>query len=227
MANLQVLCSYDGPNGIPSCANKAMQVDVLQKQYGLAGPIVTDCGAIPGMMCSLNFSATPEQAVADALHAGVAIDCGPYGGPCDNGHGVQQGGNASFGLPSTMHKAVAQGLITIDEVNDAFKTAYRTLFRAGLFDPPAQVPWTSIGLSSYGSEQHRRLAYELALQSMVLLENHPLSGVGELTGTEFEPPAMMLPLRSGLKLAVLGPQVGPVPCIRTTRLCSCAARTAL
>ena len=54
--------------------NKALQVDVLQKQYGLVGPIVTDCGAIPGMMCSLNFSATPENAVADAINAGVAID---------------------------------------------------------------------------------------------------------------------------------------------------------
>ena len=97
------MCSYDGPNGIPSCGNKALQVDVLQKEYllresilsiytyileyhanqrstcpyisihdtfmthlfmhllivwsryGLAGPIVTDCGAIPGMMCSLNY----------------------------------------------------------------------------------------------------------------------------------------------------------------------------
>ena len=66
---LGVMCSYDGPNGIPSCGNKALQVDVLQKQYGLAGPIVTDCGAIPGMLCSLNFSATPEQAVADAIKA--------------------------------------------------------------------------------------------------------------------------------------------------------------
>ena len=109
---LGIMCSYDGPNGIPSCGNQALQVGVLQKQYGLAGPIVTDCGAIPGMMCSLNYSATPEQAVADALHAGVAIDCGPFGGPCDNGHGLQQGGNASFGLPSTMNGAVKQGLIT-------------------------------------------------------------------------------------------------------------------
>ena len=27
------MCSYDGPNGIPSCGNKALQVDVLQKEY--------------------------------------------------------------------------------------------------------------------------------------------------------------------------------------------------
>ena len=164
-------------------------------------------GAIPGFLCSLNFSSTPEHAVADALTAGVAIDCGPFGGPCDNGHGIQQGGNASYGLPSTMHAAVAQGLITEAMVNEAFKTAYRVLFRAGLFDPPEQVPWASIGMEDYGSAEHRRLAYEMATQSIVLLENSP-----KVAGR----PEPMLPLRAGLKLAVLG---------RCTQLCSMLSLT--
>jgi beta-glucosidase-like glycosyl hydrolase len=77
------------------------------------------------------------------------------------------------------------------QVDEAFKTAYRVLFRAGLFDPPEAVPWTRIGLDEYGSAEHRALAHELTLQSMVLLENTNNT----------------LPLkRGGLKLAVLGPQ---------------------
>ena len=195
--------------------NKALQVDVLQKQYGLVGPIVTDCGAIPGMMCSLNFSATPENAVADAINAGVAIDCGPFGGLCDNGHGLQPGNITSFGMPSVMHSAVQQKLVTAKQIDDAFKTAYRVLFRAGLFDPPEyavnssietvlwlasdvvcrvavfrRVPWTDIGLDEYGAHNHRALAHDLTLQSMVLLENANET----------------LPLKSGLKVAVVGPQ---------------------
>jgi hypothetical protein len=35
------MCSYDGPNGIPSCGNKALQVDVLQKEYLLRESIHT------------------------------------------------------------------------------------------------------------------------------------------------------------------------------------------
>jgi hypothetical protein len=35
------MCSYDGPNGIPSCGNKALQVDVLQKEYLLWESIVS------------------------------------------------------------------------------------------------------------------------------------------------------------------------------------------
>ena len=84
-------------------------------------------------------------------------------------------------------------------MNEAFKTVYRVLFRAGLFDPPEKVPWTKIGLESYGSPEHRQLAYELALQSIVLLENRPND-----SSIAAKP---MLPLTTGLKVAVLGPQV--------------------
>jgi len=35
------MCSYDGPNGIPSCGNKALQVDVLQKEYLLRESILS------------------------------------------------------------------------------------------------------------------------------------------------------------------------------------------
>ena len=45
-------------------------VDVLQTQYGLAGPIVTDCGAIPGFICEHNYSLSNEQAVSAALASG-------------------------------------------------------------------------------------------------------------------------------------------------------------
>ena len=49
--------SYDAPNGVPSCANEALQVELLQKRFGLAGPVVTDCGAIGLFFKQHNFSA--------------------------------------------------------------------------------------------------------------------------------------------------------------------------
>ena len=47
--------------------------------------------------------------------AQVAIDCGPFGGDCDNGRGLQHGGNASYGWPPTMARARANGLIATAE----------------------------------------------------------------------------------------------------------------
>jgi beta-glucosidase-like glycosyl hydrolase len=39
---LGIMCSYDAPAHIPSCANKGLMVDILQTEYGLQGPIVTE-----------------------------------------------------------------------------------------------------------------------------------------------------------------------------------------
>lgn len=52
-----VMCSYDAPNGIPSCANAALQVELLQKQWGLAGPIVT----VGLLVCSTKTTITPKM----------------------------------------------------------------------------------------------------------------------------------------------------------------------
>jgi beta-glucosidase len=41
-----------------------------------------------------------------------------------------------------------------------------------MFDPPEEVPYASTPLSVVGSKEHRTLAYEAALRSVVLLKNH-------------------------------------------------------
>ena len=170
-----IMCSYDAPNGIPSCANAALQVELLQKQWGLAGPVVTDCGAI-GLFYKLhNYTADAPHAIAAALHAGTSINCGDY---FANEHGY-------------LNISIDQGLTTAAMVDTAFKTAYRPLFEAGLFDPPESVPWTSTPLSDFGSDAHRHEAYEAALQSIVLLMNND----------------GLLPINpAGKSMAMVGPQ---------------------
>jgi beta-glucosidase len=62
--------------------------------------------------------------------------------------------------------------------------------RLGLFDPPAQVPFSKIGMSEVSSPQHRALALEAAEKSIVLLKNDHNT----------------LPLNKAMKtLAVVGP----------------------
>ena len=41
-----VMCSYNAVNGTPSCMNSAVNNDVVRKEWGLDGIIVSDCGAI-------------------------------------------------------------------------------------------------------------------------------------------------------------------------------------
>lgn len=72
-----VMCSYNGENGVPSCANEWLLTEVLRKQWGREDAVVTtDSGAI------LNLNGPPanlhtiEEAAAMALNAGVDINDG-------------------------------------------------------------------------------------------------------------------------------------------------------
>ncbi len=87
-------------------------------------------------------------------------------------------------------RAVQQGLITENEIDGALYHTLWTRFRLGLFDPAAQVPYSSYTLQDNDLPAHDQVALELARQSIVLLKN---SGI--------------LPLdRSKVKqIAVIGP----------------------
>lgn len=76
---------------------------------------------------------------------------------------------------------------------------YVPLFRAGRFDDPSTVEWSRFGLADLSCALHRRVQYEAALQSFVLLKNTPpLSSLPSA--------AAVLPLKTGTKIAVVGPQ---------------------
>jgi len=61
--------------------------------------------------------------------------------------------------------------------------------KAGQFDPLETIEWTKFGLESIGAPAHKQTNYEAALQGLVLLKNEE----------------NFLPLRAGLKIAVVGP----------------------
>ena len=70
----------------------------------------------------------------------------------------------------------------------------RTRFKLGLFDPPERNPYTSISPEVIDSPDHRKLAYETALKSMVLLKNNGI-----------------LPLRNDLnRYYVVGPNAASI-----------------
>ena len=68
-------------------------------------------------------------------------------------------------------EAVKRGLIAEADIDRALERTLGTRFKLGLFDPPASVPYAAIPMSVVGCEAHRRLAYEAALKSVVLLKN--------------------------------------------------------
>ncbi|XP_015892611.2 probable beta-D-xylosidase 5 [Ziziphus jujuba] len=155
-----VMCSYNRVNGIPTCADPDLLKGIVRDQWGLDGYIVSDCDSIEVYYKSINYTATPEDAVALALKAGLNMNCGVYLG---------------------RYTANAVKLKKVEEsvVDQALIYNYIVLLRLGFFDGnPKLLPLGNLGPADVCTNDHRTLALDAAKQGIVLLYNNgilPLS----------------------------------------------------
>ena len=146
-----VMCAYNSVDGQPACANSRLLEDILRKQWGFSGYVVSDCGAVGDIYLNHKFAPTPEQGVADAIQAGTDLNCG-----VEYVH---------------LLAAVRQGLVAETAVDQALGRLLTARFKLGMFDPPEMVKYAQIPYSENDSPAHRELALETARKSIVLLKN--------------------------------------------------------
>ncbi|HEV2436159.1 MAG TPA: glycoside hydrolase family 3 C-terminal domain-containing protein [Verrucomicrobiae bacterium] len=173
-----VMGAYNALYGVPDCANAFLLTDLLRKQWGFDGYVVSDCGAIHNIWGPRehHYVNTPEEAAADAVKAGCDLCCG--------------------GDYNALVRAVQEGLVTEKEIDRALAYTLWTRFKLGLFDPPQDCPYATIGIDQNDTPEHQALALQVAEESIVLLKND-----------------RVLPLnRAKIKrLAVIGPNADSVP----------------
>jgi beta-glucosidase len=68
-------------------------------------------------------------------------------------------------------EAIERGLITEADIDRSLARTLATRFKLGMFDPQEMVPYSDTPMSVVGCEEHRKLAYETAVRSIVLLKN--------------------------------------------------------
>ena len=71
-----VMCAYNSVDGAPACANPRLLEEILRKQWGFSGYVVSDCGAIGDIYLHHKFAPTAEAGVAKAIQAGTDLNCG-------------------------------------------------------------------------------------------------------------------------------------------------------
>ena len=147
-----VMSAYNRVNGTPNSINKWQLTDVLRKEWGYKGHVVTDCGALDDVFQTHKTLPGPVETAAAAIKAGVNLDC-------------------STVLQEDVIKAIDQKLLTEKEVDNALFTLLRTEFKLGFYDDQANIPWHNYGADSVHNEAHMSLARKVAQQSMVLLKN--------------------------------------------------------
>jgi beta-glucosidase len=175
-----VMCAYNAFRGQPACASDELLRTILRGEWGFAGYVVSDCGAVIDIHRNHKARATAAEGAAMALRAGTDLECGA---------GSWEAGSPDSFL--TLSDAVDQGLVSEADLDNALRRLFRAQTRLGVYDPPERLPWAGHTYERIvDSPKHRQLALEAARKSMVLLRNE----------------GAVLPLKPGLReIAVIGP----------------------
>jgi beta-glucosidase len=175
----EVMCAYQRLDDEPCCGNSRLLQRILRDEWGFKYLVVSDCGAITDFFNSHKVSSDAVHAASKGVLAGTDVEC------------VWE--NYPF---KTLPQAVSKGLIKEDDINKSLLRVLIGRFDLGEMDNDAIVPWTKIPTSIINNEEHRKLALDMSLESMTLLQNKN----------------NILPLsKSGKKIAVIGPNANDKP----------------
>ncbi len=147
------MASYNSMNGVPMTVNPVLE-NVTRKEWGQDGIICTDAGAMTNLVKANKYSPDLEHAAAASIKAGI-------GQFLDNYRGAVVG-------------ALERNLLTESDIDRALKGNFRVMIKLGLLDPPAQVPYASIGSDPgdpWLSARHKAMARLVTQKSIVLLKN--------------------------------------------------------
>jgi len=147
-----LMASYNAINGVPNNINHWLLTDLLKKEWGHEGFVVSDLGGVRHLVTGHGANKMSYvDAVAQSVMAGCDFSDKEYA--------------------ANIPQAIREGKLTEERLNDALARVLRVRFRLGEFDPQERLPWSKIPLSVIDSPEHRALSLKAALQSIVLLQN--------------------------------------------------------
>ncbi len=146
-----VMASFNEVDGIPATGSKWLMTDVLRKQWGFKGFVVTDYTGINEM---IDHGLGNLQTVsALALKAGIDMDM------------------VGEGLLTTTEKSLKEGKVTMAEIDAACRRILEAKYVLGLFTDPYKYCDENRAKSEIFTQANRQEARKIAAQSFVLLKN--------------------------------------------------------
>lgn len=170
-----VMASFNEIDGVPATANKWLMTDVLRKQWGFDGFVVTDFTGISEMIA--HGIGDLQTVSARALNAGVDMDM------------------VSEGFTGTIKKSIDEGKISMETLDKACRRILEAKYKLGLFDNPYKYCDLKRPKRDIFTKEHRDAARKIAGESFVLLKN-------DKSGSSANP---TLPLKKEGTVAVIGP----------------------
>ncbi len=148
---MNVMATYNELFGIPAHSNHFLLNDILRKEWGFKGLVVSDYNAIKDLQALHKVASTLEEAGLLAFKAGIDIET-----PDPDGF-------------KNLKPFLQNGRISMAELDEKVLRILITKFRLRLFDDPYVDENKAEEI--VGSPQNRAIAYKAAQEAMVLLKN--------------------------------------------------------
>lgn len=145
------MASFNEIDGVPATANKWLLTDVLRKQWGFKGFVVTDYTGINEMVD--HGIGDLKTVSARALAAGIDMDM------------------VGEGLLTTIKQSMKEGKITMAQVDAACRRILEAKYKLGLFSDPFKYCDENRAKTEVFTAGHRAVARNTAAQSFVLMKN--------------------------------------------------------
>ncbi|WEV37418.1 beta-glucosidase BglX [Lactobacillus sp. ESL0677] len=147
-----VMASLNTLNGVPATANKWLLTDILKKQWGFNGVIISDYASVYELI-KHGFAADNEDAAYKALNAGIDIDM------------------KSPVYANGLQELVENGKLSINKIDDACMRILQLKNDMGLFENPFFGASKKEEAKYNLNPANRKLAREVADEAIVLLKN--------------------------------------------------------
>jgi beta-glucosidase len=147
-----IMTSFNDVDGVPATGNKWLLTDLLRKEWGFKGFVVTDFNSIQEMI-NHGVAEDYKQAAALSLNAGVDMDM------------------ASESMVASLKQSLQEGEVTLAQIDAACRRVLEAKYKLGLFANPYRNydPGKEAGVTL--TDKHKKVAKEAALKSIVLLKN--------------------------------------------------------
>lgn len=146
-----IMPAYNEIDGVPCTVNSELLEDLLRKEWGFNGMVITDCGAIDMLASGHDTAEDGMDAAVQAIRAGIDMEMS----------------GEMFG--KYLFEAVRLGKLETEVIDQAAMRVLTLKFRLGLFENPYVDPDRAEKV--IGSDEHKRLARQLAAEGTILLKN--------------------------------------------------------
>lgn len=146
-----VMSSFNDIDAIPATGNRWLLTDLLRKEWGFKGFVVSDYTSVNEMIA--HGMGDLQDVSALALRAGLDMDM------------------VGEGFLTTLKKSLQEKKVTLLEIEQACRRVLEAKYKLGLFDDPYRYIDISRPAKDILTPERRKEAREIAARSFVLLKN--------------------------------------------------------